>query len=32
MKDGTVTSVEEKGFQASGIPPVQTEKDWVVIQ
>ncbi|HSM48002.1 MAG TPA: putative collagen-binding domain-containing protein, partial [Draconibacterium sp.] len=31
MQDGNVTSVEGKGFQTIGNPPVETEKDWVVV-
>jgi hypothetical protein len=31
MQDGTVTSVEGKGFQNIGNPPIDMEKDWVVI-
>ncbi|KAF0235526.1 MAG: hypothetical protein FD181_3461 [Prolixibacteraceae bacterium] len=31
MKDGTVTSVQGKGFQNIGNPPVDLEKDWVMV-
>jgi hypothetical protein len=31
MQDGNVTSVEGKGFQTIGNPPVETENDWVVV-
>jgi len=31
MHDGTVTSVQGKGFQSLGNPPSELEKDWVVI-
>ncbi len=31
MHDGTVTSVQGKGFVAIGNPPADVEKDWVVV-
>jgi hypothetical protein len=31
MQDGTVTSVQGKGYQSIGNPPVYLEKDWVVV-
>jgi hypothetical protein len=31
LKDGTIVSVEGKGFQSLGNPPADAEKDWVVV-
>jgi hypothetical protein len=31
MQDGTVVSVQGKGFQNLGNPPTDIEKDWVVV-
>lgn len=31
MQDGTITSVQGKGFQNIGNPPVDLDKDWVVV-
>lgn len=31
MHEGTITSVQGKGFVAIGNPPVDAEKDWVVV-
>jgi hypothetical protein len=31
LRDGTITSVEGKGFQVIGNPPDEKEKDWVAV-